>query len=283
MAEGHVTLMAGVEKIERDASRKAKAGDSYRVLLPPPEAASPEAQVIHLDIVFEDKDLLVINKPAGMVVHPAPGNRDKTLVNALLGYCGASLSGIGGVARPGIVHRLDKDTSGLIVVAKNDLAHQGLTAQFADRSLSRTYQAVVWGEPVPLAGVIDAPIGRHSRDRVRMAVTSRGKHAVTHYNVIDVLAEGVASFVECRLETGRTHQIRVHLAHIKNPVAGDPAYGPRRPKTVKPAAELLRQFPRQALHAMELKFEHPRNGKPMMFKVEMPKDMAGLIKKLRKI
>jgi len=257
------------------SSMKAKTGEIYRLVLPPPEKAEPQAQKIDLKIVYEDKDVIVIDKPAGMVVHPAPGNRDRTLVNALLAHCGKSLSGIGGVARPGIVHRLDKDTSGLMIVAKNDAAHQALAAQFADRSLSRTYQALVWGVPVPLSGNIDAPIGRSVRDRKKMAVTGKGRSALTHYRVLKDF--GIASLVECRLSTGRTHQIRVHMAHIKHPVIGDPAYG--RGRTAKGAKE-LQEFPRQALHAVKLQFIHPRTGKPMVFKSALPEDMAHSLKKL---
>ena len=266
MAEGHVAC-AG--KVITDASRKAKQGEEYDVHIPAPTPAEPEAQDIDLDIIYEDKDVLVINKPPGLVVHPAPGNRDRTLVNALLGYCGDTLSGIGGVARPGIVHRLDKDTSGLMIVAKNDLAHQALSKQFADRTLSRTYQAIVHGVPVPRTGSVDAPIGRHLRDRKKMAVTAKGRAALTHYKVLQAFDK--TSLIECKLATGRTHQIRVHLAHIKHPVVGDPAYG--RSGVLK--------FPRQALHACALQFRHPRSEKIMKFTLELPKDMAGLLKQLR--
>lgn len=260
--------------VVRQGSVKAKAGEIYRLVLPPPEKAEPEAQEIDLKIVYEDKDVIVIDKPVGMVVHPAPGNRDGTLVNALLAHCGKILSGIGGVARPGIVHRLDKDTSGLMVVAKNDAAHQALAAQFADRSLSRTYQALVWGVPVPPSGSIDAPIGRSARDRKKMAVIAKGRSALTHYRVLKDF--GIASLVECRLATGRTHQIRVHMAHIKHPVVGDQVYG--RGRTAKGAKD-LQGFPRQALHAVKLQFIHPRTGKPMAFKSAMPKDMMDPLKK----
>ncbi|MFY9287664.1 MAG: RluA family pseudouridine synthase, partial [Alphaproteobacteria bacterium] len=255
-----------------------KESEHYSILIPPPEPAQPEAQDIELDVVFEDKDLLVINKPAGMVVHPAPGNRDQTLVNALLAHCGKSLSGIGGVARPGIVHRLDKDTSGLMVVAKNDAAHQALTAQFSDRSLSRIYQAVVWGAPTPKTGKIEVPIGRHARDRKKQAVTSRGKTALTYYTVLENFS--LASLVECKLATGRTHQIRVHLAHIKHPVIGDPVYGAN--KTRMKGNEELCTFPRQALHAAQLQFIHPRSKKSLRFLAKLPKDMADLLKALRR-
>ncbi len=277
LAEGCVSLSG---KPVKDASRKVKVGEVYSVRLPPPEAALPEAQAMDLKIVYEDKDLLVIDKPVGMVVHPAPGNRDKTLVNALLAHCGKSLSGIGGVARPGIVHRLDKDTSGLIVVAKNDVAHQALTRQFADRSLSRTYQAIVWGVPVRGTGSVNAPIGRHPHDRKKMTVIARGKTSLTHYKVLESF-EG-AALVECKLATGRTHQIRVHLAHIKHPVAGDPVYGARKTRLAGAAQEALHNFPRQALHAMQLQFIHPRTNKPVRFATKLPKDMAGLLKLLRR-
>ncbi|MDX2028701.1 MAG: RluA family pseudouridine synthase [Alphaproteobacteria bacterium] len=263
--DGHVSLSG---KVVSSGSRKVRSGESYHVKLPPPESAVPKAQKMALKVVFEDKDLLVIDKPPGMVVHPAPGNRDQTLVNALLAHCGKSLSGIGGVMRPGIVHRLDKDTSGLMVVAKNDLAHQGLTKQFADRSLSRIYQALVWGHPVPKVGSIEASIGRHPRDRKKMAVIGKGRSALTYYKVIKILDE--TSLVECTLATGRTHQIRVHLAHRKYPVVGDTVYGGQKPKI----------FPRQALHAMELKFQHPRTGKTMRFTSALPKDMAALLRNL---
>lgn len=260
-----------------EPSRKVRAGETYVLELPTPEPAAPVAQKIKLKIVFEDKDIIVIDKPAGMVVHPAPGNRDKTLVNALLAHCGKSLSGIGGVARPGIVHRLDKDTSGLMVVAKNDLAHQALAAQFADRSLSRTYRAIVHGAPTPRAGTVDAPIGRHARDRKRMAITAKGRNAVTHYQVVEAFGT-LASLVECSLETGRTHQIRVHLAHIKHPVLGDPVYGPR--GAVKKG---MPAFSRQALHAVALRLIHPRSGKSLKFASPLPKDMQALLKDLTRL
>ena len=261
------------------ASVKVRAGDMYRLQIPPAEAAEPQPQNIALSVVYEDADVIVIDKPAGLVVHPAPGNRDSTLVNALLAHCGASLSGIGGVARPGIVHRLDKDTSGLMVVAKNDAAHQALSRQFADRSLSRTYQALVWGVPIPSSGDIDGPIGRSSRDRKKMAVMGRGKEALTHYGVLEDYT--IAALVECKLATGRTHQIRVHMAHIKHPVVGDIAYGGR--KTGRKGGEKLSAFPRQALHAVALQFLHPRTGKLVKFKSKLPRDMAQLVTYCRSI
>ncbi|MGB9153312.1 MAG: RluA family pseudouridine synthase [Alphaproteobacteria bacterium] len=273
LAEGHLSLN---EKPATDASRKVNVDEVYTLILPPLEKAEPEAQDIDVKIVYEDDDVIVIDKQAGLVVHPAPGNRDHTLVNALLAHCGDSLSGIGGVARPGIVHRLDKDTSGLMVVAKNDAAHQALAKQFADRSLSRTYHALVWGAVVPRAGSIDAPIGRSSKDRKKMAVTAKGKPALTHYKVIEDFE--LVSLIECKLATGRTHQIRVHLAHIKHPVVGDPTYGGGR--RAKKAEDALQKFPRQALHAVELHFIHPRTGKLRKFTSKMPKDMQKLLKGL---
>ena len=269
MAEGHVSLDG---KPVMDVSRKIREGEIYTLILPPLEKAEPEPQDIPLTIVYEDDDVIVIDKPAGLVVHPAPGNRDRTLVNALLAHCGDTLSGIGGVARPGIVHRLDKDTSGLIVVAKNDMAHKALSAQFADRSLSRTYHAVVWGVPVPHSGDIDAPIARSSKDRKKMAVMTKGRAALTHYRVLEDF--DFAALVECKLSTGRTHQIRVHMNYIKCSIVGDPTYrGARRGKPI----ECLLKFPRQALHAVNLHFIHPRTGKLRKFSSKLPKDMQKLV------
>jgi 23S rRNA pseudouridine1911/1915/1917 synthase len=227
-------------------------------------------------------DLIVIDKPAGLVVHPAPGNPDQTLVNALIAHCGASLSGIGGVARPGIVHRLDKDTSGLMIAAKTDLAHQGLAEQFQahgrDGRLVRAYQAFVWGMPAPAAGRIEAPIGRNPKNRKAFAVTRSGKPAITHYKTLAGL--GPASLVECRLETGRTHQIRVHMAHLGHPLLGDPVYGGRRTGAGAAARVLAKSLGRQALHAAELGFIHPRSGKRLLFKSALPKDLALLRRSL---
>lgn len=270
MAEGHVTLEG---KTVDDASRKVREGEVYALVIPPVEPAEPEAQDIDLKIIYEDKDVLVIDKPAGLVVHPAPGNRDKTLVNALLAHCGETLSGIGGVARPGIVHRLDKDTSGLIVVAKNDLAHQKLSEQFADRSLSRTYQALVIGVPPMQAGIVDAPIGRHLRDRKKMGVVVRGKPARTHYRVLEQF-EG-AALIECKLETGRTHQIRVHFSAMKHPCAGDQTYG----ADPRLSAEL--GLVRQWLHAHELGFPHPVTGEYVEFVSDYPEDLRHALELLR--
>lgn len=283
--EGHVAQdsKTGARAVIQDPNHKAKEGESYEITLPPPTEAEPEAQDIPLKVLYEDADLLVLNKPAGLVVHPAAGNWEGTLVNALLAHCRGSLSGIGGVARPGIVHRLDKDTSGLMVVAKNDKAHQGLTSQFADRSLSRVYQALVWGIPSPVQGEITGAIGRHPRARQKMAIVARGgKEALTRYKVLEVYG-AVASLVECRLATGRTHQIRVHMEASHHPVVGDPLYGSRRRGQVKGekgVVSLLEAFPRQALHAGEIKFIHPSTGKSMIFKESLPEDMKGLIKAL---
>lgn len=282
MKEGCLRAAGG--QVIRDPSQKTKGGEAFELFLPEPEAARPEAEYMPLSILYEDDDLLVLNKPAGLVVHPAAGHRAHTLVNALLAHCGGSLSGIGGVVRPGIVHRLDKETSGLLVVAKNDFAHQALTKQFADRSLSRVYRALVWGVPSPLEGEVAGAIGRHPRARQKMAVVPRGgKEALTHYKVQEVFGN-IASLVECRLATGRTHQIRVHMEHIKHPVVGDPVYGSRRRATSgaeKGLIALLEAFPRQALHAGEIKFVHPRTNKHMKYNANLPSDMAALLKRLR--
>ena len=265
-----------------DPSHRVKPGQEFTVTVPPPEPATPEPQAMPLTIVYEDADLLVIDKPAGMVVHPAPGNPDFTLVNALLAHCGDSLSGIGGVSRPGIVHRLDKDTSGLLVAAKSDRAHAGLSEQFGDRSISRTYAALVWGLPNPTAGTVTGAIGRSSADRKKMAVVrSGGKAAVTHYRVRQGFGLA-AALVECKLETGRTHQIRVHLASIGHPVVGDPVYGggltaARAKRLPEAARPLFTAFARQALHARRLEFLHPADRRPLAFEVELPEDMKMLI------
>jgi 23S rRNA pseudouridine1911/1915/1917 synthase len=274
---GDVTL--GGNKIT-DPDYKVSSGDEFVLTLPPPEAATPQAEKIPLDIVYEDRDVIVVNKPAGLVVHPAAGNREHTLVNALLAHCSKSLSGIGGVARPGIVHRLDKDTSGLMVVAKNDAAHHKLSSQFADRTLGRLYEAVVWGVPSPLSGKIEGAIGRSFKDRKKMTLVSRGgKEALTYYEVKEIFGDK-ASLVVCRLATGRTHQIRVHMAHIKHPLIGDPLYGWKKKAGLPPD---LAAFPRQALHAFEIHFVHPRTGKPMKFKAPRPEDMVKLFKSLKKL
>jgi len=267
-----------------EPSRKVKTGDSFTVDVPEPEAATPQAQAIDLEILHEDTDLLVLNKPAGLVVHPAPGNPDNTLVNALLAHCGDSLSGIGGVRRPGIVHRLDKDTSGVMVVAKNDATHQALSKLFAAHDLTRIYKALVWGAPKARSGTIDAAIGRHPIDRKRMSVReTSGRRAVTEYWLEKRFGpplKPLASLVGAKLETGRTHQVRVHLSHIGCPVIGDPVYGRRRNT---PAPDSLKSFGRQALHAAVLEFRHPGTGKVMKFASELPQDMARLVAELNSV
>jgi 23S rRNA pseudouridine1911/1915/1917 synthase len=273
-----------------DPSQKVKPGQCFTVTLPPPETAEPDAQDIPLTVVYEDDDLIVIDKPAGMVVHPAPGNPDSTLVNALLAHCGVSLSGIGGVRRPGIVHRIDKDTSGLLVAAKNDLAHASLTTQFAAHSIDRAYLALVWGVPMPPAGAVSGNIARSNRDRKKMAmVTSGGKTALTRYRTLGRHGS-LVSLVECRLETGRTHQIRVHMAAIGHPLVGDASYGGRRNRGTAnqntanqntggndPVKAALANFQRQALHARELGFQHPRTGKRLLFRSNLPADIQQLL------
>jgi 23S rRNA pseudouridine1911/1915/1917 synthase len=260
-----------------DASAKVRAGQTFAILVPESREAHPEAQRLPLDVIYEDRHLIVIDKPAGLVVHPAAGNPDRTLVNALLAHCGDSLSGIGGVRRPGIVHRLDKDTSGLMVVAKNDAAHAGLAAQFAAHTVERAYRALVWGVPRPRQGEIAGNIGRSARDRKKMAVVARGgKTALTRYRVIESYGT-VASLVECRLATGRTHQIRVHLASIGHPVMGDPVYGrltAARKAALPPAARAaLESLGRQALDAYLLGFEHPASREKLRFEKNIPNDI----------
>jgi len=275
-----------------DASYRVKSGENYRVLVPPATDAKPPAQAIDLSIAYEDDDLIVVDKPAGLVVHPAPGNPDRTLVNALLAHCGESLSGIGGVKRPGIVHRIDKDTSGLLVVAKNDIAHRGLAEQFEAHSLIRAYTAVVWGSPTPAVGTITGNIGRSPANRIKMAVVPRGgKEATTHYRILqrigkpDAKQQSPFSLVECRLETGRTHQIRVHMAHSGHPLLGDPLYGTgRQPAKDLPAeaVQAIHGFSRQALHARLIGFIHPISGKALKFHSETPNDISELIEALEK-
>ncbi len=256
LEEGLVTLRGVPVK----KNRRTEPGEVYAALLPEPELPEPEPQDIPLDIVYEDADVVVVNKPRGMVVHPAPGHPDGTLVNALLWHCGESLSGVGGERRPGIVHRIDKDTSGLIIAAKNDYAHLALSAQLADRSLSRVYEAVARGEFREESGTVDAPIGRHPTERKRMAVTERGSRpAVTHWEVIARYRGW--THIRCRLETGRTHQIRVHMAYIGHPLLGDMVYGAKKPE---------RGLEGQCLHARELKFLHPRTGEEIHLSTELP-------------
>ena len=262
----------------RDPALKVRGEEAIRVAVPEPAPAHNEAQDIPLTIVFEDEHLLVVDKPAGLVVHPAAGNLDGTLVNALLHHCGGSLSGIGGVARPGIVHRIDKDTSGLLVVAKTNVAHEGLARQFAAHSIDRRYLAIVNGIPKAKEGTIDAPLARSAANRKKIAIVEgrRGKRAVTHWKRLNVLKD--AALVECRLETGRTHQVRVHMASIGHPLVGDPVYG----RAGKTHGKILKelQFHRQALHAAELGFIHPATKHRLSFSSPMPPDMQELFNAL---
>ena len=262
--------------LARDPARRAAAGETFAVAVPAPAPAHNEAQDIPLVIAFEDEHLLVVDKPAGLVVHPAAGNLDGTLVNALLHHCRGSLSGIGGVARPGIVHRIDKDTSGLMVAAKTDRAHEGLARQFAAHSIERRYKAITGGVPAPAAGTVDAPLARSPQNRKKVAVLAGGKRAVTHYRTEQRLRD--AALVECRLETGRTHQVRVHMASIGHALLGDPVYG-----RARGAARALLEtlgFRRQALHAARLGFTHPITGESQAFDSPMPADMQELFSRL---
>lgn len=264
-----------------DASYRVKQGDQFVLEIPTPVDSALLGEAIPLNIQYEDDALLVIDKPAGLTVHPGAGQPRGTLVNALISHCGDSLSGIGGVRRPGIVHRLDKDTSGLMVAAKSDLAHAALAAQFEARTIDRAYHALVWGFPTPVAGEIDGNIGRSSRNRIKMAVVSegRGKTALTRYRTLKVFAKAV-SLVECRLATGRTHQIRVHMAHIGHSILGDPTYGratPARRASLSPeTVETIAKLGRQALHAAELGFDHPLTGERLLFKSTPPEDMRSV-------
>lgn len=286
IAAGHVSAKGAAVT---DSSRKARAGEIFDIAVPPPEDATPAAQDIPLDIAYEDSDLIVINKPPDLVVHPAAGNHDGTLVNALLAHCGDALSGIGGVKRPGIVHRLDKETSGLMVVAKNDTAHHGLSEQLSTRALTRVYQAIVWGVPSPAQGRIETQIGRHKTNRKKMAVLDGGgKDAVTDYRIVETFGSW-ASLVECRLKTGRTHQIRVHMSHLGYPLVGDPLYGKTAPvrfmkqaKVPDAAAAQLMGFARQALHAAQLEFIHPISENRISLQADLPEDMQKLLQSLRR-
>ncbi len=280
LGEGRITL-AG--KTASQPSLKPAAGTPFRIAVPAAIPAEAAAQDIPLAVVYEDEHLIIVDKPAGLVVHPAAGNLDGTLVNALLHHCamngGGQLSGIGGVARPGIVHRIDKDTSGLLVAAKSDAAHEGLSRQFADHSIERAYLAIVAGQPVPAAGTVRGSIARSSANRKKMALVEegRGKHAVTHFRTLERLK--ASSLVECRLETGRTHQVRVHMASIGHALLGDPAYG-RTPSALRPILSGL-GFHRQALHAAELGFIHPISGEKLHFTSALPADMRDLLDELR--
>jgi 23S rRNA pseudouridine1911/1915/1917 synthase len=274
-----------------DPSARVAANMEIDLALPSPEPAGPQAEPIPLAILYEDPDVVVIDKPAGLVVHPGAGNTSGTLVNALIAHCGESLSGIGGVKRPGIVHRLDKDTSGVLVVAKNDLAHRALSAQFADHGregvLRRDYDALVWDVPNPHIGQVDAPLKRDAKNRLRQAVArSGGRRAVTHYSVTERYGSA-AALLTCRLETGRTHQIRVHLAHIGHPLVGDQVYGSGYKTKADALPDALRTairgFGRQALHARSLQFRHPRTGAILKFETDWPKDLTDLIELFRKL
>ena len=274
-----------------DASYRVKEGECFTLNVPAPTPARPVAQSIPLDVVYEDAELIVIMKPPGLVVHPAAGNHDNTLVNALIAHCGDSLSGIGGEKRPGIVHRLDKDTSGLMVVAKTDRAHRSLSEQFAahgrDGRLTRAYTALVWGAPRPHVGTIDANIVRSSHNRTKMATAkTSGRTAITHYKVLESYGTPIeVTLVECRLETGRTHQIRVHMTAIGHPLLGDQTYGTgqrtRKAKIPEAAQAALERLNRQALHAHHLGFEHPVTGEEMSFDAPLPADMQALVDRLR--
>lgn len=276
-------------------NHRVKAGDRIEIFIPPPEPAVPKPEAITLDVVYEDEAVIVVDKPAGLVVHPAAGHWHGTLVNALIAHCGASLSGIGGVRRPGIVHRLDKDTSGLLVVAKTDAAHRALSSQFAahgrDGKLVRAYLALVWGVPGRPKGTIDLALARHAQNRTKMAVVrDGGRTAVTHFEVLERFDAGrtpaVASLVKCRLETGRTHQIRVHMAAIGHPILGDAVYGAGFAASAGclggAARSSLQTLARQALHAAKLGFRHPLSGAAMHFERPPPADMARLIEELRR-
>jgi len=274
----------------RDAAARVAKGQQIALAVPPAEDAAIAGEDLPLTVVFEDEHLLIVDKPAGLVVHPAPGHAAGTLVNALIRHCGESLSGVGGVKRPGIVHRLDKDTSGLLVVAKNDAAHQGLAALFADHgrsgSLRREYRAVVWGAPDRPAGTVEAAIGRHpfSRDKMAVVAEKRGRAAVTHWRIEQRL--GPATLLTCRLETGRTHQIRVHLAHIGHPLLGDSVYGAgfktKASRLSPDARTALEALGRQALHAAILGFDHPITGEPLAFESPLPEDLNNLVSILQR-
>jgi 23S rRNA pseudouridine1911/1915/1917 synthase len=277
----------------RDPAYHVAPGDTITIDVPEAVAAEPQAEAIALDIVYEDDDIIVINKPKGLVVHPAAGHATGTLVNALIAHCGASLSGIGGVKRPGIVHRLDKDTTGLLVAAKNDRAHQSLTEQFADHgrtgAMRRGFMAFAWGFPNRQRGTVDAPIDRHPHAREKMAVREGGREAVTHWEVTETFngrdGRPIASLLTCRLETGRTHQIRVHLAHIGHPLLGDGVYGPHfktKAHALGPKSQAaLAALGRQALHARLLTLEHPKTGEILSWQAGLPEDLLLLQAALR--
>lgn len=286
--EGHLTLFDAPanERTIKSPSHSVKHEEHYRLQIPALDDPVPAAENIPLNVVFEDEHLIVINKQAGMVVHPAPGSPSGTMVNALLHHCGDSLSGIGGVKRPGIVHRIDKDTSGLLIVAKHDKAHHGLAEQFAAHTIERKYQAICKGHPRPAHGRVEGNIGRNPSDRKKMTVVaSGGKWAATHYKTIDQFQQSgvpVASHIECQLETGRTHQVRVHMLHVGNPLLGDPLYARTAiSSSIKGGARAaIQSFKRQALHAKSLGFIHPISGEAFKFESELPYDMSRLLKDL---
>ena len=270
ISNGHVTAI----NPHIDRSTIVKPGDIYYVDIPPPKPTEVLPLQEKLDILFEDEHLIVLNKRAGMTVHPGAGTHHDTLVNALVAHCGSNLSGIGGELRPGIVHRLDKDTSGLMIVAKDDHSHRSLSNDIAEKKTERRYLAIVWGTPHPSSGIIDMPIGRHPKERKIMCINrQKGRRAITHYKLIKTFKNGTTSLVECELKTGRTHQIRVHLNHIGNSIVGDQTYGKRtRKRNIN--------FDRQALHAHYLSLEHPVHKKPLEFSAEMPGDIQSLISSL---
>jgi 23S rRNA pseudouridine1911/1915/1917 synthase len=277
-------------KAVTDNSKKVTSGDEIELLVPEAVATDIKPQKIPLDIVYEDDDLLVINKPIGMVVHPGAGNPDGTLVNALLHHCKGNLSGINGELRPGIVHRIDKDTSGLLVVAKNDMAHNNLAKQFEEHSIQRTYLAFVWGMMKPIHGRIETFIGRSKYNRQKMSAdVASGKDAITNYKTLEIFkGKNIPdiSLIECKLETGRTHQIRVHLAHKKNPILGDQMYGSkmRKIRDIDPALQhIIEKINFQALHAQSLGFIHPTTGEELFFTTELPQDLLNLQKVLKKL
>ena len=290
-------ILAGQVTIEsapiRDPAYHVAAGDTITIDVPEAVAAQPSGEEIALDIVYEDEDIIVIDKPSGLVVHPAAGHETGTLVNALIAHCGSSLSGIGGVRRPGIVHRLDKDTTGLMVAAKNDRAHQSLSAQFADHgrtgSMRRGYMAFAWDVPNRQRGTVDAPIDRHPHAREKMAVRDGGREAITHWEIQEAFngrdGKPIAALLACQLETGRTHQIRVHLAHINHPLMGDGVYGPHfktKASHLGPESQAaLAALGRQALHAYLLALEHPRTGEILHWEAPLPEDLLLLQKTLR--
>lgn len=284
--DGQVILRGNPDRTIKSPSHSVKPEETYCLTIPAAEEPVPLPEAIPLDVIYEDSDLIVVNKPAGMVVHPAPGSPTGTLVNALLHHCGDSLSGIGGVKRPGIVHRIDKDTSGLLIVAKNDKAHHGLAEQFAAHTIERRYHAVCKGHPKPFSGKIEGNIGRNPHDRKKMAlVKSGGKWAATHYKTLNAFQQNnvpVAAHIECQLETGRTHQVRVHMMSVGNPLVGDPLYArPTVPGNIRGEVRTaLQTFNRQALHAKSLGFLHPISGKDFNFECELPHDMSHLLQAL---